>query len=197
MRTNKKLVGVATEDSGGVILHFDDGTDEYADALIGADGIHGCVREFIVGVDHPAAKAYPSGFWDTRTLVPVAKAKEVLGEQYFEEPRQYGWCGDSGFLMHDWLDDGQTIQCVMSMLDEEWGPEEEMRALDREKLESAFSRWTNSPIIQGMIEVTFPDQKNLHQLKYHSSHWKTQSSKLTLSGITVSTPLLMPKTVSA
>jgi salicylate hydroxylase len=156
MHTNKTLVRVANANNGGVILHFEDGTEEYADALIGADGIHGCVRGCVLGAEHPAAKAYLSGFWDTRSLVPIKRAKEVLGEEYFEEPRQYGWCGDNGFLMHDWLDDGKTIQCVMSVIDESWSSDEGKRNLDLGKLEEIFSSWTNSPVIEGMIEVNFP-----------------------------------------
>lgn len=198
MHTDKKLARVANTDNGGVILHFEDGTDAYADALIGADGIHGYVRELILGAEHPAAKAYLSGFWDTRSLVPLEKAKEVLGEEYFKEPRQYGWCGDSGFLMHDWLDDGKTVQCVMSMLDEHWSPSEWKRDLDRGTLEGAFSRWSNSPVIKGMIEVSILiKNKRLILTRHRSYHWKIRNSKLTPSGITVSMLPLTLKTASA
>jgi salicylate hydroxylase len=158
MHTNRKLVRLTNADNGGVILHFEDGTEEYADALIGADGIHGYVREYVLGAENPAAKACLSGFWATRSLVPLERAKEVLGEEYFQEPRQYGWCGDSGFLMHDWLDNGKTIQCVMSVLEENWSSDEVKRDLDLEKLEEVFSCWTNSPVIEGMIEVGFSNR---------------------------------------
>ncbi|KAJ8062167.1 hypothetical protein OCU04_008725 [Sclerotinia nivalis] len=82
------------------------GTNVEADAVIGADGIHGFVRSYILGKDHPATKARFAGFWDCRSLVSMQKAKEVLGEKYFEEQRQYAWCGDGGFFLHDVLDGG-------------------------------------------------------------------------------------------
>lgn len=64
---NKKLVGLETE-AEGVKLVFADGTDESADAVIGADGVHSLVRELIVGPDEPIHKgriAYRSVFSTT------------------------------------------------------------------------------------------------------------------------------------
>jgi 2-polyprenyl-6-methoxyphenol hydroxylase-like FAD-dependent oxidoreductase len=53
----------------GVTLRFADGTRAEADAVIGADGVHSLVREFVVGPDMPIHKGriayravYPSGF---------------------------------------------------------------------------------------------------------------------------------------
>jgi len=111
MHTSKKLVGVTATDDDSLLLRFEDGTTEPADALIGADGIHSYVRKQIRG-DHPAAEPVFAGWWDCRNLVPFEKAKEVLGEEYFGEDRQYGWIGDGGFIMHDVLDGGKTVQCV-------------------------------------------------------------------------------------
>lgn len=93
MHTNKRLVQVEDADDGSLILKFKDGSKEYADLLVGADGVHGYVREHILGADHPALKPVFAGFWDCRTLVPFEKAKEVLGEEYFKEHRRYVWSG--------------------------------------------------------------------------------------------------------
>jgi 6-hydroxynicotinate 3-monooxygenase len=52
---DKKLVGL---DQGGdqVTLTFSDSTQAFADAVIGADGIHSVVREIIIGPDKPIHK---------------------------------------------------------------------------------------------------------------------------------------------
>jgi 2-polyprenyl-6-methoxyphenol hydroxylase-like FAD-dependent oxidoreductase len=51
----KKLVGI--EQGGGkVTLIFEDGTRASADAVVGADGVHSVVRDFIVGPDAPIHK---------------------------------------------------------------------------------------------------------------------------------------------
>lgn len=93
MHNNKKLVKVEDAGDGGVVLFFKDGSEEYADLLVGADGVHGHVREHILGADHPALEPTFAGFWDCRALLPLSKAKEVLGEEYFKEHRRYIWSG--------------------------------------------------------------------------------------------------------
>jgi salicylate hydroxylase/6-hydroxynicotinate 3-monooxygenase len=51
----KKLAGI--EQSGGkAALIFEDGTRASADAVVGADGVHSAVRDFIVGPDAPVHK---------------------------------------------------------------------------------------------------------------------------------------------
>jgi salicylate hydroxylase len=111
MQTSKKVTRITEDaDGGGVTLEFTDGTQVTADAVIGADGIHGFVRGYVLGNEHPAVKAQFAGFWDCRTLVPIQTAREALGEEYFEEQRQYAWSGDGGFIMHDVLDRGETVQ---------------------------------------------------------------------------------------
>jgi len=51
----KKLVGLDQAD-GRVTLAFADGTKEFADAVIGADGVHSAVRDIVVGPDAPIHK---------------------------------------------------------------------------------------------------------------------------------------------
>ncbi|KAF2194151.1 FAD/NAD(P)-binding domain-containing protein [Zopfia rhizophila CBS 207.26] len=156
MHTNKKVVRIEDLESGRVLLYFNDGATFEVDAVIGADGVHGYVREYVLGVDHPALKPKFGGFWDARSLVSMQKAKELLGKDYFNEglQRQYGWVGDGGFFMHDVLDGGETVQCVVcGVMDEEWGEDEWKRELDRRALEKAVVKWTDTPIKRGMIEA--------------------------------------------
>ena len=55
IRVGKKLVGLA-QASGEVTLAFADGTQETADLVIGADGVHSTVREIILGHEKPINK---------------------------------------------------------------------------------------------------------------------------------------------
>jgi 2-polyprenyl-6-methoxyphenol hydroxylase-like FAD-dependent oxidoreductase len=52
LRLGKKLVGLDRV-RGQLLLTFADGTRAYADAVIGADGIHSMVRDIIIGPDMP------------------------------------------------------------------------------------------------------------------------------------------------
>jgi salicylate hydroxylase/6-hydroxynicotinate 3-monooxygenase len=72
----KKLIGL-DPNSGGVTLRFADGTRAAADALIGADGVHSVVREFVAGPDMPIHKGriayravYPSSLLHGRDIGP-------------------------------------------------------------------------------------------------------------------------------
>ncbi|TVY43694.1 6-methylsalicylic acid decarboxylase [Lachnellula occidentalis] len=170
MHNNKKLVKVEDAADGSIILFFQDGTKEFADLLVGADGVHGYVREHILGADHPALEPTFAGFWDCRALVPFSKAKEVLGEEYFKDNRRYIWSGDGGMFMHDVLDNGKTVQCVASKVtNEDWNPKEWKRDLDRDALENAFASWTNSPIVKNMIELLLqnPELQAFAQWDHH------------------------------
>lgn len=64
----------------GVILRFKDGQSTIADVVIGADGIHGHTREYLIGSE--AAKARFSGSIVHRGLAPMESAVEVLGEEH-------------------------------------------------------------------------------------------------------------------
>jgi len=55
IQLGKKLVGIE-QNAGRVTLIFEDGTRSSADAVVGADGVHSVVRDFIVGPDAPIHK---------------------------------------------------------------------------------------------------------------------------------------------
>jgi salicylate hydroxylase len=161
--TNKKVTNLfETDDTHKLNLQFSDGTAFQADAVIGADGVRGHIRGYVLGKENPAMLAKSAGFWDARSLVPMQKARELLGEEYFEVTRQYGWIGDGGFFMHDVLDDGETVQFVLSGVLDEFeekdGDGEEnkwTKSLDRVKLEKMLGRWkkTPTPLKKAIVEV--------------------------------------------
>ena len=161
LSTSKKLVDVVPVDAvagGGIELHFQDGSIERADLLIGADGIFGFVRKYVLGANDAATEPIYAGWWDCRNLVPMEKAREKLGGRYFVENRQYGWVGDGGFIMHDVLDNGKTVQCVAACREDETSNERKIE-LDRDKLEKSFATWLDGPIAKGMIDVSFLHQR--------------------------------------
>ena len=59
LHTNKKMVKIDGERNGsygaaGVEVSFDDGTSIAVDAVIGADGIFGFTRQYVLGPNDPA-----------------------------------------------------------------------------------------------------------------------------------------------
>lgn len=77
---NKRLDTIVDEPEKEVGLHFKDGTTATADAVIGADGIHSHVREYLLGKE--AAKPVFAGAAAYRGLVSMDAAVEKLGAEF-------------------------------------------------------------------------------------------------------------------
>ncbi|KAI0531670.1 salicylate hydroxylase [Xylaria digitata] len=154
LHPNKRLTSInALPGTHRVKIAFEDGTKDEFDSVIGADGIFSTVRSYVLRDDiaHRYA-ATPAGFWDCRNLVPMAKAKAVLGEGLFAVNRQCGWVGDGAFLMHDVLENSTMVQCVISAV--ERSPRNNRKLpLDREILTQTLQTWLDGPIAKGMIEL--------------------------------------------
>lgn len=153
LHASKALADIVPTDSGDVRVKFRDGQDEIFHAVIGADGIFGPVRRFVLQDAAEAEAASPAGFWDCRNVVPFEKAKALLGAEYFEKDRQYGWVGNGAFIMHDVLDNRTSVQCVISAVENDT-PKDRKRPLTREFLETTLAEWLDGPIGKGMIEVS-------------------------------------------
>ncbi|POS77599.1 hypothetical protein DHEL01_v204016 [Diaporthe helianthi] len=169
-----KITATAGEDSANVT--FSDGQEDSFHAVIGADGIFGAVRRHVLGEKADAEGPSAAGFWDCRNLVPFEKAKDVLGAKYFEQDRQYGWAGNGAFIMHDVLDNGTKVQCVISAVEKD-SPKDRKRALTREFLEDTLHDWLEGPIGKGMIELIL-DQPNPHAY----SQWEHKSTSTYANG---------------
>ena len=77
---NKRVNSLEDQTDAPVIIHFNDGTDSTADAVIGADGLHSKVRVHLLGEE--SAKPVFAGSAVYRAIVPMEKAVEKLGEEY-------------------------------------------------------------------------------------------------------------------
>jgi len=69
VRLNHKLVGLDQGPAGTVRMSFADGESAEADAVIGADGVHSVVREFMLGKEQPRY----TGRVAYRTVFPAAR----------------------------------------------------------------------------------------------------------------------------
>uniref|UniRef100_A0A8H7K438 FAD-binding domain-containing protein n=1 Tax=Bionectria ochroleuca TaxID=29856 RepID=A0A8H7K438_BIOOC len=136
----------------GVKVYFADGTDYEFDAVIGADGVFSTVRDLVLSDESKQYSASPAGFWDCRVLVPFEKAKMVLGEELFKLDRQYGWAGDGAFILHDVLENGTLVQCVISAVEDE-SPRDRKHLLTREFLNKILASWLDGPIASGIIDL--------------------------------------------
>ncbi|KAK3317115.1 salicylate hydroxylase [Cercophora scortea] len=178
LHANKKLTSLAQNKvgDGEVEVRFEDGTVERFDAVIGADGIFSSVRNYVLGDDAARHAPSPAGWWDCRVLVSFEKAKATIGEQYFDMPRQNAWMGDGGFILHDVLDGGKTVQLAICLVEKE-PPKERKRPLTSEMLNEALRGWLDGPIAKAAIELIV-DQPNLHGY----SEWEHKSTPTYANG---------------
>ncbi|KAI0100099.1 salicylate hydroxylase [Nemania sp. FL0031] len=154
LHANKKLSKIS-ETPSGVEVSFTDGTTVLFDAVIGADGIFSTVRDYIlrdVQDTKDDCKASPAGFWDCRNLVPFEKAKAALGEELFKLDRQYGWVSDGAFIMHDVLENGTIVQCVICAVEKDQ-PQDRGRPLTKELLDAALANSLESAHTKAMIDL--------------------------------------------
>jgi salicylate hydroxylase len=115
VRLGKKLVEI--KETMGIHhpryqLSFADGTSAYADAVIGADGVHSISRFYVSG--HGAAtKPYNSGIITFRKLIDKTKALEIFGQEYIKDRAQNWYIGDNYAIFSDWSDNGDTLEFVL------------------------------------------------------------------------------------
>ncbi|KFG84754.1 salicylate hydroxylase [Metarhizium anisopliae] len=177
LHTGKKLTDMNSSDDG-VELTFEDGYMARFDAVVGADGIFSRVRKHVTRDPGGVYAASPAGFWDCRNLVTVEKARDVLGQDLFRVHRQYGWIGNGAFIMHDVLDHGHKIQCVISGVEAKQA-KNRATPLSRHDLNLVLKDWLDGPIAKGMIELVL-DQDNPQRF----SQWEHKATPTYSNGRT-------------
>ncbi|CAG8255715.1 unnamed protein product [Penicillium olsonii] len=79
----KEIVDITEpgDEASPVALYFADGSMAYADAVLGCDGLRSRVREYILGVDHPAVEPSYTHKFAYRGVIPMKDAIQAIGEE--------------------------------------------------------------------------------------------------------------------
>lgn len=80
-RFGKRLNSISEAGNGKLKMHFSDGSEAEADAIIGCDGIKSKVRQIMFGESHPCANPSFTHKYAYRGLAPMDKAIEAIGEE--------------------------------------------------------------------------------------------------------------------
>lgn len=95
------------QNGDGVTVKFQDGTEAKHDAVIGCDGIKSKMRVCLLGEHDPASQAEYSGKYAYRGLIPMDKAKELLGEEKAQNSQMY--YGRHGHMLTFSIEKGKTM----------------------------------------------------------------------------------------
>ena len=114
IKLGRRLIDVE-QDESGVTAHFEDGTSERGDLLIGADGIHSQVRERLFGEEKPRF----SGQIAYRGLAPAERVAH-LGL-----PRDVtNWVGPGRHFVHYFVSAGRFLNFVAVSEEATWTREQ-------------------------------------------------------------------------
>lgn len=188
-----KQVDSIQETSDGVEVTFRDGQTVSFDGLIGADGIFGTVRQYVVEKDECTATS--TGFWDCRNVIPFDQAVAAFGDEYFKVDREYGWVGDGTFFLLNVIENKTMVQCLMSGVEKE-PPSNRVQVLTREILEEKLQGSLESPITKKMVDVNLTSPSSRPRLPSHRFCSTNHVPRHTLPMSTREHPR-MPKDASA
>ncbi|QDS71437.1 hypothetical protein FKW77_003553 [Venturia effusa] len=137
------------QDVEGVTLKFQDGSEARHDAVIGCDGIKSKLRVCLLGEKDPASKAEYSGKYAYRGLIPMDKAKELLGEEKAQNSQMY--FGRHRHLLTFPIVKGKTMNVVAFSSSKSWDSQDWVVTADKEKMYSDFSSW--GPTVRSILSL--------------------------------------------
>jgi salicylate hydroxylase len=137
----REVTGV-TQAMGGATLHFNDGTAEMGDAVVGCDGIHSKVRETLLGAEKPEF----TGNVAWRGVVPAARLKGVE-----LRPVATIWMAPRSHAVTYFLRRGELVNFVGVIERSDWRNESWTERGSKEELLRDFSGW--HPTVRAVVEA--------------------------------------------
>ena len=143
-------VAEATFPGRGVTLHFANGNTAGFDAVIGCDGIKSVVRKAVVGSESPEAHPTFSSKYAYRGLIPMNKARAVLGDDLARNGNHH--LGYDAHVLTFPIDKGNVMNvvAVRSKPDGIWTGEW-VQPVDREELGADYDDWGSN--VQSIVRM--------------------------------------------
>lgn len=131
------------EEDGQVRMDFADGSSQWGDLLIGADGIHSAVRTAAFGPEHPRF----SGYAAFRAVLPAERVRGLRLQRNLTS-----WWGPGRHFMHYFISGGRQLNCVAVVPAKTWPLESWSAQGTSAEFLAEFQGW--HPAILEMIRAT-------------------------------------------
>jgi 6-hydroxynicotinate 3-monooxygenase len=141
---NKKLRDL-DQSALSIRLRFDDGTEAEADIVIGADGVHSRMRDFVLGPE----KACYTGRVAHRAIFPTS----LLGGRPIRDCTKW-WAPESHILIYYMTQAREEIYVTSALPQETWDSEASFVDCERDAFIAAFDGYHRE--LREVVEVT-PD----------------------------------------
>ncbi|KAI0599537.1 hypothetical protein F4775DRAFT_114855 [Biscogniauxia sp. FL1348] len=147
----KDAASIFQQANGKVLLRFKDGTSTEADVVIGCDGIHSRVRQLILGEANPASYPAYTHKYCFRTLVPMDRAREALGEERTVQRFMYN--GPDAHCMIYPVAMGKLLNVLLVISDPNpWQAGDRHTARgDRQEAVEAYAGW--HPHVRALVDL--------------------------------------------
>ncbi|KAI2615411.1 FAD/NAD(P)-binding domain-containing protein [Hypoxylon sp. NC1633] len=162
VRFGKEVVSATQRKDGKVSLQFKDGTTEEADIVIGCDGINSRVRKLILGDANPASYPSYTGKYCYRALVPMDKARAVLGDDRTlgrgKSMNRYMYVGPNTHLVNYAVAKDQALNLLFVMSDADpWRTDDGKHTAPGDKADvvTAYADW--HPSVRALVDL-LPEQ---------------------------------------
>ena len=148
----KRLVKLEDPPSGPIRLVFEDGSTAEADAVMGCDGVKSTVRRLLLDKQSVLDDLSFSGKCAYRGLVPMAKAKEAVGEYLARSSVMY--LGPGAHVLTYPIDHGTIVNVVAfkDKPDSVWEDDRWVVKKKKEEMRRDFDGWGET--VQAVIHVS-------------------------------------------
>ncbi|KAI0449834.1 hypothetical protein F5B21DRAFT_28658 [Xylaria acuta] len=146
----KEIESVLQRDDGKVTLKFRDGGLDEADIVIGCDGIRSRVRQLMFGEANPASYPRYTTKFCFRALIPMDKAREVLGKT--RTLNRFMYNGLDGHAITYPVAGGALLNTLFVATDPNpWSLERHTAPVTKEEVINLFGNW--HPSIRGLVNL--------------------------------------------
>ncbi|KAK5626687.1 hypothetical protein RRF57_002402 [Xylaria bambusicola] len=154
IHANSRISSITEVSGGGVVLNFVGGAQKKYDIVVGADGVFGSTREFVLGPDDPALRPQYTGVWRLPIKVPYKKALEFLGPEFLDSnrPCQTSWIGDGVFLQLDFMGLEKDVHIAAYAVNSGYSPEGWASLLTPEEFGAVFAS-VPLPVCRGIVNL--------------------------------------------